>query len=413
MTAGTVSRMARLRRNPFRAVRAWKLWDVRRPALLLILGVELIALSAFVASLPAINLDTTTVIRFLLLAGLSVLHAESAARAERMRRYLASSAHVTMTSVWAFAAVLCLSTSLAALLVTFLFAFASWQRRGQRSLVAHREIYNAATAVLAALAASATYLGITHHLPDLQAGGRSAIGAVAALVVYFGVNVSLVLITINFAVGPVPLTELLPDREEVGLELATLVLGILTAETIWLQPWLTPLILVLMVLLQRSSLVTQLELAAATDAKTGLLNASAWQELAQRELVRSQHDGLPCAVLLLDLDHFKNVNDTLGHLAGDSALRAIGDSLKRELRGYDAVARFGGEEFVVFLHDLSQHEAMDVAERTLSRIRGLVISNHETNGAKISLTASIGLASYPEHGQDLTDLLEAADSALY
>jgi diguanylate cyclase (GGDEF)-like protein len=280
-------------------------------------------------------------------------------------------------------------------------------------MIAHRELYNAATAILAALAASTSYLALVHHLPAMSAGARPAIASAVALVVYFGVNVVLVLTTIYFAVGPVPLRELLPDREEVGLEVGTLVLGILAAETIQQQPWLTPLILVLMVLLQRSSLVSQLELAAATDAKTGLLNASAWQELAQRELVRSQHDSAPCAVLLLDLDHFKTVNDTLGHLAGDSALRAIGDALKRELRGYDAVARFGGEEFVVFLNDVTQQDAIEVAERTLSRIRGLVISNQETGGTKLSLTASIGLAGYPQHGQDLTDLLEAADGALY
>ena len=201
-----------------------------------------------------------------------------------------------------------------------------------------------------------------------------------ALLVYLGLSVFLVLTTVYFAVGPVPLAELLPEREEISLELGTLVLGLLTAETIVVQPWLTPLVLLVMVLLQRSSLVSQLELAAATDAKTGLLNAAAWQELAQRELVRSQHARSPCAVLLLDLDHFKAVNDTLGHLAGDSALRAIGEALQRELRGYDAVARFGGEEFVVFLHDVTLEDALEVAERTLSRIRNLVITNPDGTG---------------------------------
>jgi diguanylate cyclase (GGDEF)-like protein len=413
MTAGIASPGARLRRNPYRTMREWKLWEVPRPALLMILGVEIIAVAAFAASLPDLNFTAVSVTRWLLLAGLSVLHAEIAARAERMRRYLATSVHVTMISVWAFAAVLCLPTAFAATLVSFLFAFASWQRRSQRSTVPHREIYNAATAILAALAASTTYLALLHHLPPMAAGGRTTVAALAALVVYLGLNLCLVLTTVYFAVGPVPLGELLPEREEVSLELGTLVLGILAAETIVSQPWLTPLILVVMVLLQRSSLVSQLELAAATDAKTGLLNAAAWQELAQRELVRSQHDRSPCAVLLLDLDHFKNVNDTLGHLAGDFALRAIGEALQRELRGYDAVARFGGEEFVVFLHDVSLQSAMEVAERTLTRIRNLVITNQETSGARLSLTASIGLATYPAHGEDLTDLLEAADGALY
>ncbi|MDQ2836493.1 MAG: GGDEF domain-containing protein [Actinomycetota bacterium] len=374
---------------------------------------EIVTIVAFAASLPAFRIDAEDLVRAALLAGLSVLYAEMAARIERMRQYLASSAHVTMTSVWAFTAVLVLPAAYAAILVAFLFAFRTWQRRRQRSLVPHRVFYSTATGILAALAASAAAAALKDHLPHFSSGGAEAIAVVAALIVYFGINVTLVLTTIYLAFGPVPLHELLPDREELGLEIGTLVLGILTAETIQHEPWLTPLVLVLMVLLQRSSLVAQLELAAATDAKTGLLNAAAWQELAQRELIRSQHDNSPCAVLLLDLDHFKNVNDTLGHLAGDSALRAIGDALKRELRGYDAVARFGGEEFVVFLNDLNLDEAMVVAERTLTRVRGLVISNHETKGTKLSLTASIGLATYPQHGEDLTDLLEAADVALY
>ena len=243
-----------------------------------------------------------------------------------MRRYLANSVHVTMISVWAFAAVLCLPTSFAATLVAFLFAFASWQQRSQRSTVRIARSTTRRPPVLAALAASTSYSALLHHLPAMAAGGRSTDRGTGGPAGLPRPSVFLVLTTVYFAVGPLPLTELLPEREEISLELGTLVLGLLTAETIVAQPWLTPLVLVVMVLLQRSSLVSQLELAAATDAKTGLLNAAAWQELAQRELLRSQHDRSPCAVLLLDLDHFKTVNDTLGHLAGDSALRAIGEA---------------------------------------------------------------------------------------
>jgi diguanylate cyclase (GGDEF)-like protein len=127
-------------------------------------------------------------------------------------------------------------------------------------------------------------------------------------------------------------------------------------------------------------------------------------------LLRAQREGAPCAVLLMDLDHFKRVNDTAGHLAGDAALKAIGEALKRELRGYDAVARFGGEEFVVFLDGIVLAEAHQVAERILSRVRGLVING---GGNRISLTASIGLAAYPQHGEVITQLVEQADNALY
>jgi len=401
------------RRTPVGWVRGWKLWEVPRTARALILVVDLGTVVGLVIAATGFRVDGTAIGRWLLIAGLSLLHAESTARVERMRLYLTTSAHVTMTSVWAFSAVLTLPSSYAASLVAVLFCFLSWQRSRQHTMTPHRDIFNGAVAVLAALLASGIHGWLLDHLPTMSAGGAHAIAAIAALVLYFGINSVLVLSTIYLAVGPVPLRELLPDREELALEFGTLVLGLLTAQALLNVAWLTPLVLVLMVLLQRSSLVAQLEVAAATDTKTGLLNASAWQELAQRELVRSQHIASPCALLLLDLDHFKRVNDTLGHLAGDAALRAIGEALKRELRGYDAVARFGGEEFVVFLNDLNLEEAVIVAERTLARVRGLVISGQTPDSPNVTLTASIGLASYPQHGEDLTDLLEAADLALY
>jgi len=391
----------------------WKLWEVRRSALAMILGIEALTVLGLVAAFTGFRVEGTAITRSLVIIGLSVLHAEATARVERMRLYLTTSAHVTMTSVWAFCAVLTVPASYAASLVGLLFCFLSWQRSRLHTMVPHRYFFNGAVAVLAALLASGGHNWLVQHLPALPASGARAIAALLALGLYFGLNVVLVLSTIYLAVGPVPLRQLLPDREELALEIGTLVLGLLAAQLLINIPWLMPVVLVLMVLLQRSSLVSQLEVAAATDTKTGLLNAAAWQELAQRELVRSQHVDSPCALLLLDLDHFKRVNDTLGHLAGDAALRAIGEALKRELRGYDAVARFGGEEFVVFLNDLSLDEAVVVAERTLARVRDLVIGGQTPDSTALSLTASIGLAAYPEHGADLTDLLEAADLALY
>lgn len=399
--------------NRFRSFPTWKIREIPAAARTLIAAVELGCLVAFALAVHALHSRPEYLVRWAVLAVLSVVYAEIASRMDRMRRYLSAGAHISMTSVWAFAAVLTLPAAYAGSLVALLFGYSNWRRRRQRSIFAHRAIYTAATGILAALAASAAGSALLDQLPVLPAGLSRALATLCALIVYFAINGSLILATIYLAIGPVSVRQLLPEREELSLEFGTLVLGIFTAETLLVQPWLTPLVMVLMALLQRSSLVTQLELAAATDAKTGLLNASAWQELALRELLRCQNDVLPCAVLLLDLDHFKNVNDTLGHLAGDSALRAIGDALKRELRGYDAVARFGGEEFVVFLNDLDLGAAQQVAERTLTRIRGLRIQSTDGTGNPVALTASIGLAAYPEHGQDLTDLLEAADVALY
>jgi diguanylate cyclase (GGDEF)-like protein len=348
-----------------------------------------------------------------LLLLLSIAYSEITYGMQRMRRYLGRAVMIGLHSVWAFAGALILPVGYCAALVCCLFLIAALRRRQQKAVV-YRLTYTGATVVIATLAAKGIAVAIQPEMTQLPSGARTAVAILAAGVVFFLVNTGLVIAAIYLAAGPVPLPDLLPAREELSLEAATLVLATMTAEISLQLGWLTPTVLILMVLLQRSSLVSQLEVAAATDTKTGLLNAAAWQELAQRELLRAQREGTPCAVLLMDLDHFKRVNDTMGHLAGDTALRAIGDALKRELRGYDAVARFGGEEFVIFLDDLGLDEALHVAERTLSRVRSLVISHAPSSGGdKIAITASIGLATYPQHGAQLKDLLEQADSALY
>jgi diguanylate cyclase (GGDEF)-like protein len=349
--------------------------------------------------------------RLAVLLLLSIAYSEITHQMQRMRRYLGGAVLVGLHSVWAFAGVLILPIGYSAALMWGVFGVAAVRRRQQKA-IAYRLTYTGATVVIATLAAKVVATGMQPRITELPPGAQTAAAVVASAAVLFLINTSLVIGVIYLASGAHSLIELLPAKEEVGLEVSTLVLGVMTAEVSVRLAWLTPTVLTLMLLLQRSSLVSQLEVAATTDSKTGLLNAAAWQELSQRELLRAQRDGSPCAVLLMDLDHFKRVNDTVGHLAGDAVLRAIGDALKRELRGYDAVARFGGEEFVVFLDDIATEEACRVAERTLSRIRGLVINGADA-GQRITLTASIGMAAYPQHGETIGELMEQADSALY
>jgi diguanylate cyclase (GGDEF)-like protein len=167
-----------------------------------------------------------------------------------------------------------------------------------------------------------------------------------------------------------------------------------------------------MAILHRSTLVKELEVAASTDVKTGLLNAAAWQQLAERHLLRAQREGSPAAVLMIDLDHFKLVNDTFGHLAGDVALRAVADCLKAELRGYDALGRFGGEEFVAVLDRAAPDAAWAVAHRITHAVRTLTPMPAELD-PPLSITASIGVANYPDDGTSIDALLRAADTALH
>jgi diguanylate cyclase (GGDEF)-like protein len=179
-------------------------------------------------------------------------------------------------------------------------------------------------------------------------------------------------------------------------------------------PPLAVLVLPAVFLLQHRALLVQLVAAATLDAKTELLNAAAWRQLAQRELERAARQGTATAVLVIDMDHFKELNDVYGHLAGDEALRAVATALSDELRGYDAVGRFGGEEFVALLPGVDAVTAANVAERVRQRIERLdvSVSRHAGGITHVGVTASIGVAS-AWGAAELDDLLRNADVALY
>jgi diguanylate cyclase (GGDEF)-like protein len=163
-----------------------------------------------------------------------------------------------------------------------------------------------------------------------------------------------------------------------------------------------------------------LEEVASTDSKTGLLNAAAWHTQAAKELRRAQRGRTSAAVLILDLDHFKSVNDDHGHLAGDEVLSAVASALRAEVREHDLVGRFGGEEFVVLLPELGREldgsgELHAIAERIRHRISTLsvVVSTPHGSLTIAGLSVSVGGAAFPEHGAGLENLMDAADTALY
>jgi diguanylate cyclase (GGDEF)-like protein len=170
-----------------------------------------------------------------------------------------------------------------------------------------------------------------------------------------------------------------------------------------------------LLVLHRAVLVKQLEELAITDQKTGLLNATAWHEGAKNELSRASRQGSIFGVLMVDLDYFKKVNDTYGHLAGDEVLKAIARLLKDEIRDYDSAGRFGGEEFAVLIPDSTAHDIVATAERLRQRVTELdVVAPTDGGEAMISgLSASIGVAIYPNSGTTLEQLMLTADSAVY
>jgi diguanylate cyclase (GGDEF)-like protein len=193
---------------------------------------------------------------------------------------------------------------------------------------------------------------------------------------------------------------------DVGI-LLTLVVGLSQALVVLALPT---------VLLVRRFLVHPLLLAESRiDAKTGLLNVSTWEREAAGEISRSIRTGSPLSLALVDIDHFKIVNDTHGHLVGDRVLRAVSDALTSHLRSYDKAGRFGGEEFVLLLTETSENDACRVADRLRSRIAEMAVPVSDAPDAfGVQVTISIGVSAMePGMTRDLTDLLAAADSALY
>jgi diguanylate cyclase (GGDEF)-like protein len=150
---------------------------------------------------------------------------------------------------------------------------------------------------------------------------------------------------------------------------------------------------------------------ATTDPLTGANNRRRYNEISERELTRCKRYQHPLCVLMLDADHFKKVNDTYGHDAGDRVLKALASVCVRELRDVDVLGRFGGEEFTVTLPETTIETAMEAAERLRQALAETRVPLDD--GQEITFTVSIGAASLHDPDEKLADLLNRADQALY
>jgi diguanylate cyclase (GGDEF)-like protein/PAS domain S-box-containing protein len=159
-----------------------------------------------------------------------------------------------------------------------------------------------------------------------------------------------------------------------------------------------------------TALQNQLQEKAMRDGLTGLYNRHYLHETLPRELARAEREALPLAVVMIDIDHFKAINDTHGHMAGDQALQRIAEILQHLTRESDLVCRFGGEEFLVALPGLTLPDAL---ARTETWRTAIAAARLDQAGQSIRLTASQGIATFPEHGRNDATLLANADAALY
>ncbi|MFC4948316.1 sensor domain-containing diguanylate cyclase [Pseudonocardia sp. GCM10023141] len=405
------------------AAPGWALWRLPVPAVAAVIAVEAAAIGVVVLAGRA-PLSSAQIGLAVFLTLLSIVHTELATGIERVRRRTAETSYFDLSSVWTFAAALLLPPALAAAVIVAVYAHL-WQRVWRPAKVPlYRHVYTTATVVLAAVAAHTVVTfagGLPHGPEDLG----SVVGVAVAVLLYVAVNTALVALAISMSGvssggSAVGLKDLLGRWDDNALEVATLCMGALAAVALGSAPGLIALALPPILVLHRAVLVRQLEEVASTDSKTGLLNAAAWQLQAGRSVRRMQRMGVGAGVLILDLDHFKGVNDAHGHLAGDDVLSAVAGELRAGVRDNDLVGRFGGEEFVVMLPDLpigaaGRAELRMVGERLRERVERLDVAVDTPDGMLTitGLSVSIGGATVPADGTVLEQVLKTADASLY
>ncbi len=375
--------------------------------------VDFAALATVAIALRSSPVGESDLVHFAVLAVGSAVHIESARRVERLREVAAEGVpYVNLKSMWIFAAALVLPLSLALALV-FITYVHSWFRT--RRVPVYRLAFSAASIVLGVAAAAAIMVALSPTgYPGFPSGPMGLVAGVVAAVAYWFVNYALVVGAIVMSNPAAPGGRALGRIADQGIVAGALGLGFAVAGLLFAEPWAVPVLLLTVLGLHRALLLGQFQTAATKDSKTGLLEATFWHRIADKELTRAARTGVSLGVLMIDLDDFKQVNDRFGHMNGDRVLKAVAQEMKHQCREYDLIGRFGGEEFVVLLPAIDADEIRHAAERIRDRTASLQVEL--TDGGTLPpelLTCSIGGAVYPDSADTLDQLLLAADTALY
>jgi diguanylate cyclase (GGDEF)-like protein len=285
--------------------------------------------------------------------------------------------------------------------------------------VIHRRVFTAASISLSYALASVVFRLFPASVAGSMASGAHAFtwGVIVALCYLIGSRAQRFLIygAVKMSSPEVQIWRMEFNREAFQALFVEVDLGVLITMAVAISPALVVIALPT-VLLMRAFLVNPVLVAQSrVDAKTGLLNVSTWEREAEVELSRSIRTRNAISVAIVDIDHFKRVNDTYGHLVGDRVLKSVATTLKGQLRDYDKAGRFGGEEFVLLLAQTDEEDALKVAERLRQHIGDLSVPiDDRPEAPRVQVTISIGVSAMDRGDpREMTDLLAAADSALY
>jgi diguanylate cyclase (GGDEF)-like protein len=294
------------------------------------------------------------------------------------------------------------------------------QLRVHRGVV-YRRVFTAAAMGLAYGAASALFRAFPASMagPSIGTGTHAltwAMAVAACEIVGGRGHNAVIAAAVKLSDPAIRLADQELSREALTGDLAEFDLGVLITVVVAVTPVLAVFAVPMWLMVRRFMMHGQLVAQARIDTKTGLLNAATWEQEAAIEVTRAVRTGSPLALAMVDIDHFKVVNDTHGHLVGDKVLRAVTDALRGQLRGYDLAGRFGGEEFAILLPHAREADALNVAERLRAHVAGMSIPVDDGNesGPRVTLTISVGVAALDGvTTRQLPDMLAAADAALY
>ena len=388
----------------------WQLPPLLRGYVVSVIALAVVTLGVGAALTPWHTRDAVV---FLVLACCGTISMASTPRIV----YKVGGATRDFSTMWALPAAILLppeySMLIAIPIVATLFLFV---HRGQL----YRRVFSAASLGLSYVVASAVFRAIPASFAGPSVGSNLhaftwclAVGAVEIL----GCRLQhfLIVAAVKMANPTMRIFEGEFDRDTLQELFVEIDLSILITVAVAVSPALVVIALPTVLLVRRFLIHPALVAQSRVDAKTGLLNVSTWESEAEVELSRSARTHNPVALALVDIDHFKLVNDTYGHLAGDRVLKAIAEALTGQSRDYDRAGRFGGEEFVLLLAQTAEADACKIAERLRGYIAGLAIPTDDRPDAPtITVTISVGVTAMARgESYELTDLLAAADSAMY
>jgi diguanylate cyclase (GGDEF)-like protein len=275
-------------------------------------------------------------------------------------------------------------------------------------------VFNGATLVLTGAFATTAY----HIVPGVAPlangswlGFAPVLALLAMLLVYKTVETVLVEIVLDLANGKSPL-DLRLDPRQLFSESVVLAIGIPLALCWSFNLWVASFSLVSLAAGDVLLGIPEMEYRLQIDRRTGLRNATTFDDDFARAVAQAKHDHSTFALLVVDIDHFKNVNDTHGHAAGDGVIADFSGVLAKHMRAADTLARVGGEEFAIVLAGATPTTAVAFAERLRESIEKTEFPVEGTTEV-LSITASVGISVFPNNGEDTRSLFHAADTALY